>query len=356
MSHNTVLCWNPSFACAYPLKSALWVRSYRAKRVDQHIIIQMELAPGRENFERLEVRMPDGSRQSGLRIDASFNVHDQPTTHTWNLVPFFTNGPDKPVELKLAFYPSSFYASSGLDKHPDVITLHTSPNLPLQKPFDETIASMEVTTEDRSFAANTWGHLLPETPEDDYQRACRLAHAIGAELEPFDGIPSRDLMQSTPFEQYRKLTSGQERGYCENWAMITVAACLAFDIPARTVWLTHPLQQEETFLFQHGSCHLTTEIFDHKRNQWIWLDNRYNAMGAWLGSEGPLNLAEFCLFLNQPHRRPKLQLAIQTPDMQHPVMTPLDECPRKDFWCFDTWGRRIDYRPFNPLSKSINAL
>ncbi len=205
---------------------------------------------------------------------------------------------------------------------------------------------MPLTAADRAFARAKWGQRLAGI-KTDYGRAQLLSLALAGDLKPHNGVPSDAMMRATPFQQYKMMMSGKSKGYCENWAVIFVHACRALKIQARTIWLAESFARTNSTCCQMGSAHLTTEIFDRKLNQWIWIDSRF-ALGAYLGDEGPLSLAEFCLFLNQPNRRARLRLAIQAPGNSKTRRLTLDQCPKRDFDCFEGWYRTLRYgmRPF----------
>jgi hypothetical protein len=89
-------------------------------------------------------------------------------------------------------------------------------------------------------------------------------------------------------------------------------------------------------------------VFESQRedvglNQWVWIDLRYYSLGAWLGDVGPLNLAEFQMFINQEQRRKKLKLLIYNMEKRTEKLTPLDRCPKQEFNCFTGWNEKIGY-------------
>lgn len=346
MNIDTTLRWADHFALAYPLQDDLWIKSLSAKQMDDNIVACLELAPGRPGMIRLNVPAHAGRNVTGLTISETFfSPGPEPCLHELDMTPEFEDGSGTRYTLRISCYPSRFYAASGLLNHPDAIILHATPNLHFQPPIETAPPSLELSAGEMEFAMQEWGSRVGVCKEaGDYAVSQALATAIAATLAPHNGVPSNAMMAASPFEQYRRMKAGQGKGYCENWAVIFVDACKAMDIPARAAWLSQPLQKEDKLVVQYGSSHLTTEIFDRRRNQWIWIDPRFHALGAWLGEEGPLNLAEFCLFLNQPHRRHRLRLAIQQPGDTSSRMLPLDECPKRSFECFEEWGMRMDYR------------
>lgn len=203
------------------------------------------------------------------------------------------------------------------------------------------------TAEEIDFARRTWGDLL-DGIDGDYERARILNIAQAREL-----LAARDdyLRQQAngdvvggildygtipAFELYRRMMTGGHDGFCSHWSLIFTLSCRCFDIPARPVHLEKVIvageePHAETPPIGIGSLHATTEIFDRARNQWIWLDNRFRTLGAYLGDEGPLNLAEMHLFASQEHRRARLFFDIFDPETGHVRRLPLAETRIADY-------------------------
>lgn len=337
-----------SIGSAYPVQSDLWIEQFSAKTRPQ-LEACLILKPGRPGFRHLRVvcnNQPAVITRKPV-IQARFERKAQPTNQVYNVTPVFATGKGMPFKINIALYPSKFYAASGLLNQPDAFLLTTRPLIPRRSARQLSWEHLPLTAADRAFAKAKWGQRLARV-KTDYERAQILSRSLASDLKPHDGVPSDAMMRSTPFQQYKMMMSGKGKGYCENWAVIFVHACRALKIQARTIWLAESFKRTNSACGQMGSAHLTTEIFDRKLNQWIWIDSRFATLGAYLGDEGPLSLVEFCLFLNQPHRRARLRLAIQEPGKSKARRLALDQCPKQAFDCFEGWHRTLRYgmRPF----------
>lgn len=337
-----------SIGSAYPLQSDLWIEQFGATRQPQ-LEARLVLHPGRPGFRHLQV-VCDNQPAVLIRkpiIRARFERNALPQTKVYNVTPVFVTGKRRSFQINIALYPAGFYAASGLLNQPDAFLLTTNPLIPRQSARPLSWEHLPLTAADRAFAKAKWSARLSGA-KTDYERAQILSRSLAGDLKPHSGVPSDAMMRATPFRQYEMMMRGRSKGYCENWAVIFVHACRALQIQARTIWLVESFNRARSICCQMGSAHLTTEIFDSALNQWIWIDNRFAALGAYLGEEGPLSLAEFCLFLNQPHRRARLRLAIQAPGDPKARRLPLNQCPKQAFDCFEGWHRTLRYgmRPF----------
>ena len=195
------------------------------------------------------------------------------------------------------------------------------------------------TDDEIEYAHRKWGPLL-EGVEGDYARAKTLAKALLPGLwANKDGTPTGLKKGKPPFEQYELMAACKDTGHCVQFSQIFECACKCFGLIARRVgmaevpWVSHRL-------FLHTSPnHSTNEIFDRQANQWVLVDLRYHMLGAFLGEEGPLSIAEFYLMLNQPRRRERLRLLVRDPDTGDERLLPLAECPRPDMNCYEGWTR-----------------
>lgn len=332
-----------TFGAAYPAESDLWIERFTG-RVRPELEASLGLSPGRPGLQHLRVAcdgQPPGSAEHGI-IRARFARNDQPQSRAFEVMPVFETGAGAAFQITIALYPSGFYAANGLLGQPDAFLLTTRPLLPRRPVQPFASEALPLTASERAFARDRWGSLLAGVAQD-YERAQILSRSLAGDLQAHSGIPSDEMMRAPPFRQYEMMLAGQGQGYCENWAVIFVHACRALNIQARTIWLAEQVCETPGLIVQMGSCHLTTEIFDAGLNQWIWIDNRFSALGAYLGEEGPLSLAEFCLFLNQPQRRARLRLAVHRPDEPVARRLPLDQCPKQDFDCFEGWQRSLRY-------------
>ena len=74
-----------------------------------------------------------------------------------------------------------------------------------------------------------------------------------------------------------------------------------------------PAENEEGYEILMATGHTTSEVFDEATGAWIWMDLTYNIFGAWLGSEGPLNMLEFHRYLNNPEQFSRLEIEVYDP-------------------------------------------
>lgn len=198
------------------------------------------------------------------------------------------------------------------------------------------------TAAERTFAFAKWGAQV-ERLDSDYAKAKELARILMRDLWPHSGRPSEAMKTLSPFEQYRRMTAGDDKGFCVNFAAIFECACKCFDILTRHIAVCEAPIATHSSLLLVGTNHATTEVFDRGTGCWILMDLRLYMLGAYIGEEGPLSLAEFILFLNQPARRARLHLQVFDIENDTEQFLPLDACPRKEFDCYMGWGRQLEY-------------
>jgi len=236
---------------------------------------------------------------------------------------------------------SKYWASKGATGYPNWITIKTYPFLDFTPSCTvENWIYKIPTSRERRFAEQKWGDLIKDT-DSNYEKAKLLAKALMDDLKPHIGVPS-DAMKVPPFEQYERMISGKDKGFCTNLANIYIHACNSLGIPARRIHLEKVHSRSDKFSVRMGGMHSTTEIFDEKLNQWIWIDQTYNVLGAYLGQEGPLNMAEFSLFLNQDERRKRLRVLYYSYKDKSERLLSLDECPKR-FASLDGWNTEFHY-------------
>lgn len=191
------------------------------------------------------------------------------------------------------------------------------------------------TEADRRFAEERWGEHL-EGCESDYDKAKALARVLCHELWPRSGSP--DMKYDSPFGMYRKMMSGESKGFCVQFNMIFVHACRCFGIPARNMHIERPIcYGPESWIFLSG-MHCTNEIFDREMNRWIFMDIRFYCLGAYLGEEGPLNVGELHLLISQPHWRPRLRFQVYDMEEETEKRLPMKDCPRPDIHFYAGWN------------------
>ncbi|MDD5598842.1 MAG: transglutaminase domain-containing protein [Victivallaceae bacterium] len=297
---------------------------------------------GSEEFQRLP-------RNNAIVADR-FIDNTQMQEKIFLLKPVFTDGRKSEIQTVFVRYLSSeFYKSRSMEGYPDIIVVNSGPRLNIGMGSVDDWVISRPTEEEKTFALQKWGGLIKDA-ETNYDKAKILAKTLMHDLWPHSGFPS-DEMKVPPFEQYERMISGKDKGHCSNFTTIFVHACNALEIPARHIALSEIYSAgnasgkcgEMNLQIQGGSSHGVPEIFDERLNQWIWLDLRFYALGAWLGNIGPLTLAEFCLFINQEQRRKELKLLIYDMDNSNEKLLPLDKCPKQAFDCFSGWNTTLSY-------------
>lgn len=232
--------------------------------------------------------------------------------------------------IDINFYPRELYASGGQTSSGWVIVQES--DLALTSNRVEDFILQFPTSEDIDYARETWGHLVRDG-RSDYGNACALARAVMDALEPHRGIPSDEMARLSPFDQYRRVVAGRDRLWCGNIAAIYSYACNALDIPARQIgmhWDSDSQPPEGAdYTLRLAEGHGTTEVFDEDRNQWIWVDLTFYALGVYLGEEGPINMAELYRFLNDPVRARSLRLVRYDPETRSDVREVLLESPKR---------------------------
>lgn len=247
-----------------------------------------------------------------------------------------------PYNITLICNANKFWASRGAKGYPNWITVKSYPYLEFGSCCAvENWIYKRPTDEEKKYAKEKWSKLV-EGAETDYEKAKLLAKSLMDDLKPHIGVPS-DAMKAPPFVQYERMVSGKDKGFCTNLAKIFIHACNSLGIPARRIHLEKVHSRGEKFSVRMGGMHSTTEIFDEKLNQWVWIDLTYNVIGAYLGEEGPLNAMEFGLFLNQQGRRKRLRVLYYNYKDNLESMYPVAECPQKEFASLDGWDTEFHY-------------
>jgi len=276
-------------------------------------------------------------------ILADFRIDDGSAQTTSIIVKMISKngGVSEPYTFDLICNATEYWASKGAAGYPNWITVKTHP-------FVDFTPSCTVvnwiyktpTSQEKRFAEQKWGDLIKDA-DSNYEKAKLLAKTLMDDLKPHIGVPS-DAMKVAPFEQYKRMVAGKDKGFCTNLVNIYIHACNSLGIPARRIHLEKVHSRSDKFSVRIGGMHSTTEIFDEKLNQWIWIDQTNNVLGAYLGKEGPLNMAEFSLFLNQDTRRKRLRVLYYNYRDKSEKLLSLDECPRR-FASLDGWDTEFHY-------------
>ncbi|MFH1008755.1 MAG: transglutaminase domain-containing protein [Candidatus Latescibacterota bacterium] len=283
-----------------------------------------------ESFSHFLCSLDDGDFQNSH--DGSFLVPFAPSGElqqsTVRVQAVFEN-PSKVREITLQFfYRPSFYEASRRKDYPHTVIVTSDPILssfPEAVPPEDWVFS-KPTAQEKAYASEKWGDLL-EGATTDHEKATVLAKAIIPDLRPHAGAPSEAMKDLSPFEQYERMVSGKDRGFCTHFTNVFVCACNCLGIPTRRIHIEEMHSFSDTCTVQLESMHATTEIYDRRLNQWIWMDLLSDTLGAYLGEEGPLTLAEFHLFINQPARRKRLKLLLYDMETDSEKLLPLEECP-----------------------------
>lgn len=298
----------------------------------ENIKIILNLQPHLKDFSHFLIsidrsefqKSPDGS------IIAEFRIDETSVMKTTAVVKMVTANAteSQPYEITFISNPNKYWASKGAAGYPNWITIKTDPYLNFTPDYAvENWIYKTLTAGDIEFAKQKWGSLI-KNAKSNHEKAKLIAKSLMDDLKSHIGVPS-DSMKVPPFEQYERMVSGRDRGFCTNLANIFVHACNSLGIPARRIHLEKVCYRSDKFSIRMGGMHSTTEIFDDQFNQWVWLDLTYNILAAYLGNEGPLNAAEFSMFLNSPQRRKDLKVLYYIYENKSEKIMPLDQCPEK---------------------------
>jgi hypothetical protein len=308
----------------YPRREAVSLQSLEriSDRIGTRLILKSDMA----DFSGFEFATGDAPFRpaDGNAVVVQFVDNHQPDTQktTTRIRAKDSSGRySREYKININFYPKEQYAASGLTA-PDYVIVQES-DIAMDVGRVEDWIVDRATAEDIQFARQTWGKLLADAPSPA-EKARRLARAILDALTPHQGIPS-DKMKTTPFEQYRRAASGQDHVWCENLANIFVRACAAFDVPARQMHLNHAISEGEQYSLMLAEGHTTVEIFDEALNRWVWLDLDFSVLGMELAGYGPVNLAEFRRYLNDPVLVKGLRVVIYDPQTHSEKAVPVLE-------------------------------
>ncbi|OPX21857.1 MAG: hypothetical protein B1H02_06965 [Candidatus Latescibacteria bacterium 4484_107] len=281
---------------------------------------------------------PDGAITVRFADSAS---HQESTVA---LKAMFRDSKSREFTLKFGYHPS-FYEASRKKDYPNTIIVTSDPILSFcpdaVRAEDWTLP--KPTSEEIKYASGKWGDLI-KGAGTDYEKAQILAKALMHDLWPHNGSPSDEMKGLSPFEQYERMIAGKDHGFCTHFASTFVCACNALGIPARRIHIEEVHSFSDKCTVQLESMHAGSEVFDRRLNQWIWMDLRLFALGAYLGEEGPLTMAEFHLFINQAERRKRLRLLIYDMETKSEKLLPLDECSQKTLTCYIGCGTEFHYR------------
>ncbi|MDA0748726.1 MAG: hypothetical protein O2954_19590 [bacterium] len=231
-----------------------------------------------------------------------------------------------PHKITIGYYPKEFYAASGQTTQSWVIVQNTDLSLQ-QSTVEDWIVDIP-SEADRAYAKKQWGDLIHNL-ESEYEKAQALAKTIMTALKPHGGVPSDNMREAPPFEQYERAISGKDHVWCGNHAAIFSWACNALGIPARRIGMNYPYgtDGDHTLLLSEG--HSTTEIFSETLNRWIWIDLTFNVLGVHLAGQAPVNMHELVQFLNDGSRIQALTIVEYDPVSKEVKRSPVTESSKK---------------------------
>ena len=298
----------------------------------ENIKIKLNIQPHLTNFSHFIISVDDSKfeKSADSSFVSEFSINETSAMKTTAVVKMVSeNGTEsQPYKITVISNPNKYWASKGAAGYPNWITIKTEPYLNFTTDYavDNWIYNTPIES-DVEFARDKWGDLI-KNAKSNHEKAKLIAKSLMDDLKPHIGVPS-DAMKVPPFQQYERMVSGQDRGFCTNLANIFIHACNSLGIPARRIHLEKMHYKSDKFSIRMGGMHSTTEIFDDQLNQWVWMDLTYNVLAAYLGDVGPLNAAEFSMFLNNPQRRNSMKVLYYKHKENSEELMPLDRCPEK---------------------------
>lgn len=316
-SKTLALNYETNFWHLYPRREAVYLQ--KLEPLSDGIGVRLSLQSDLQNLSHFAYATNEAPLQTSADgvVAIAFEDRKAPETQrtTTRIQAVNTSGDtSKSCVIDINFYPRELYSASGRTEPGWVIVQHTDLMLPTSRVEDWILE--HPTDEEKAYAQKKWGHLMDPNRTDD-QNALALARSLMDDLDPHRGIPSDEMNRIGAFAQYERVMAGNDRLWCGNIAAIFSYACNALGIPCRKIGMNrhNPVQPPEgapyRFLLAEG--HGTTEIFSEQLNQWVWIDLTFYILGAYLGEEGPLSMAELYHNLNAPARFARLQVVEYDP-------------------------------------------
>jgi hypothetical protein len=241
--------------------------------------------------------------------------------------PVFADGKEPPVyTVKINWMTRAAFTKLGGFRNRDIVKVTSEPRLNSGTNKPENWKTFRPTPAEVAYAQQHWGSVV-EGVSSDYEKARRIARSLRRELRGCDGLPSAFMYDLPTFEKYEAVRDHRTKFACAQYSEIFSKICNAFGIANRWGSLNDGLATEG-ILIELGSSHLVTEIFDRGLNQWVFIDGDLQTLGAYLGNVGPLTLHEFLLFINEPNRRPNLNVVIYDPEKDTEETMPVDRSPQ----------------------------
>jgi len=272
--------------------------------------------------------------------------HDQAQDRVLRVRPVFAGNSPSPAQtyvIRINWMTRAAFTKAGGHRNRDIVKITTEPRLNFGTNQPENWMSFRPNAAESEFARKTWGHVVASATSD-YDKARRISKALMRELRGCGGMPSALIYELPTFEKYAAIRDGRSKFACAQFSEIFSKICNAFDVVNRWGFNNDNFPHDE-ILIELGSSHLVTEIFDRELNQWVFIDGMMNTLGAYLGEVGPLTLHEFFLFINQPNRRPYLNVVIYDPETQTETPLPVERSG-KAFLSYYGWtkGYHTDVR------------
>ncbi|MDA0745168.1 MAG: transglutaminase domain-containing protein [bacterium] len=316
----------------YPYQEDVYLQSF--ERLPSGVAARLLLSSDLQDFSHFLFSTNHAPEQESitgeilLRFEDNHQPKHQQTDTTIRAISK-TGKTSRTYHININYYPSELYAANGQTAPGYVIVRNTDLYLGYSRVNDWILHSP--TQENIAFAQKTWGHFL-KSESSDLVRAQTLARVLIRELQPHRGVPSDEINRLAPFDQYEFTRSGKSGVACENIAPIFCHACNALGIPCRIISMGRPHHPrppgEPGYELRLSEGHNTTEIFSNTLNQWIWIDLTGYILGAYLGEEGPLTMAELYSFVNHPNRVHRLRLATYDPATDNGLTEPLHKSRR----------------------------
>ena len=243
---------------------------------------------------------------------------------------------DTVYTVRINWMTRAAFAKAGGHRNRDIVKITSEPRLNYGTNAPENWKNFRPDAAETAYALEHWGAVVAGAATD-YERAKRIAKSLRRELRGCGGLPSAFLYGIPTFEKYEAVRAGRSKFACAQYSEIFSKICNAFGVVNR--WgFNHDNLENDEVLIEFGSSHLVTEIFDRDLNQWVFIDGDLQTLGAWLGDVGPLTLHEFFLFINQPNRRPHLNVLIYDPEKDTETMMPVDRSP-KPYLSYRGWTK-----------------
>ena len=301
------------------------------QQVSEGLGVRLSLQTSAEDFSHYVVSQNEGTPQENLdgEVMVGFRRSGEakPQHITTEIQAVSASGEKtRPHRIVIGYYPEEFYAASGKKSQSFVIVQYT--DLALARSTVEDWIVDIPSEEDRAYAKKQWGDLI-KGYGSQYEKAQALARTIKTALKPHGGVPSDDMRQAPPFEQYERAVSGKDHVWCGNHAAIFSWACNALGIPARRIGMNHRYETDGDHVLLLAEGHSTTEIFSETLNRWIWIDLTLNVLGVYLADQDPINMAELVQFLNDGSRIRALTVVEFDPESGEEKRVPAAESSKK---------------------------